>query len=247
MPLPDRWSPTRLDKVIIGGMGALCLEQLGHKDPMNENMAAGIAVEDAVKEGLLDHDKPVELCAKLALAKFDRLMALKARDVEKVQKKRGQIPGMVAGAIQALRQFGVPDFDGGDQHWVELKLEGVTQKIVGKMDFKYDGVIVEFKTTTAMPGAIRAAHARQAAIYGAANGNYAVKVCYATQKKCEVYDLEDQRKRIEEVRLSLINAERFLNRFETWEAVAQHVVPNYSSFYMSSDIMRAAGKELWGF
>ena len=247
MPLPDRWSPTRLDKVIIGGMGALCLEQLGHKDPMNENMAAGIAVEDAVKEGLLDHDKPVELCAKLALAKFDRLMALKARDVEKVQKKRAQIPGMVAGGIQALRQFGVPDFDGGEQHWVELNLEGVIKKIVGKMDFKYDGLIVEFKTSAALPSSIKAGHARQAAIYGAANGNHAVKVCYATQKKCEVYDLDDQRKRIEEVRLSLINAERFLNRFQTWEEVARNVVPNYGSFYMSSDTMRAAGKELWGF
>ena len=70
----------------------LILKQLGHREPMNHLMAAGIAAESAVKEGLLDHAKPIEACVNLALAKYDRMTVMKPNiNAEARAKKRTEI------------------------------------------------------------------------------------------------------------------------------------------------------------
>lgn len=250
MPLSfPRHSASEINLFVEGGPAAVILKHAGVKDPMNANMAAGIASEDGVREGLLNHDMPIERCVNLAVAKFNRLMALKAANVDGVEKKRKQVPDMVTNALEALRPYGTPQFPDSGQHKIDLTLEGVKAPFVGYLDFYYPehGLIVDLKTTTRMPSAVSPSHARQGAIYGTAMGNHEVRFAYATPKECRIYRQEDIRERIEEVRTIAQTMERFFSQYESWMEAARFVVPNYTSFYMSSPTMRAAGKQLWGF
>jgi hypothetical protein len=240
------WSPSTLTMPV----DAWILKELGHRDGMNAPMAAGIAVEDGVKEGLIDHKRPISQCVALAFAKFDRLTALKAISEESKANRRKHIEGMVTHAINALRPYGTPEFPGDGQHKVSLQLDGCEQSHTGFLDFLYPdhGLIVDLKTTLRLPTAnVSDSHRWQGAVYGTALGNHEMRFAYASGKECRIFRQEDIPQAIEEVRLATIAREKFMGLFSSYEEMAQHVVPDYSSFYMSSPAMRAAGKKVFGF
>lgn len=228
----------------------LILKQMGYRDPMNENMAAGIAVEDGVKEGLIDHDRSVDDCAKLAVRKYDRLTLMKPNiDAKKRQSKRDEVPAMVRNAIEALRPLGKPEFLNGEQQKIQIELVGVRKPLIGYLDFYYPekGLIVDLKTTGRMPKQISAAHARQGAVYSAAKSNFQMQFCYVTAKAACVYTQENAGQSMLEVAGIAQGRQRFFDLFSTWEEAARHVTPDYTSLHMSSSAMRDAGREVWGF
>ena len=228
----------------------LILKQLGYREPMNHLMAAGIAAESAVKEGLLDHAKPIEACANLALAKYDRMTVMKPNiNAEARAKKRAEIPGMVSHAINLLRPLGKPEFLDGEQQKISITLTDVRAPLIGYLDFFYPehGLIVDLKTTGRMPSKISDAHARQGAVYAAAKSNFQMQFCYATAREAKLMTQEDAAQRIHEVAGIALHRQRFFDLFTSWEEAARHVSPDYSSFYMSSPAMRDAGRQVWGF
>lgn len=228
----------------------LILKQMGHRDQMNHTMAAGIASEDGVKEGLLDHTKPIEDCVKLALAKYDRMTLMKPWiNADQRAKKRTEIPGMVGHAIEILRPFGKPEFLAGGQQKITIELTDVRAPLIGYLDFYYPehGLIVDLKTTGRMPSKISDAHARQGAVYSAAKSNFEMRFCYSTAREARLLTQENAAERMNEVATIALNRQRFFDLFESWEEAARHVTPDYSSFYMSSPAMRDAGRQVWGF
>ena len=231
-------------------LDALVLKQLGYRDAMNEKMAAGIAVEEAVKQALLDHSRSVENCVRLGLAKYDRLTLTKANiDSADKAKKRGEVPMMIVHAVEQLRPFGVPEFLDGSQQKIEIGLRDVRAPLIGYLDFFYPdkGLIVDLKTSGRMPSKISDAHARQGAVYATAKSNFEMQFCYVTAKAGKLLTLEDAPQRMNEVAGIALGRQRFFDLFETWEEAARHITPDYSSFYMSSAEMRQAGREVWGF
>lgn len=229
---------------------AWVLKELNFKDGMNAAMAAGIASEDGVKEGLLDHKRPISQCVALAHAKFDRLTAMKAISEESKSSRRKHIEGMVTHAINALRPYGTPVFPAEGQQKVSLQLDGCKQSHIGYLDFLYPdhGLIVDLKTTLRLPTAgVADAHRWQGGIYGTALSNHEMRFAYVSGKECRIFRQEDVPQAIEEVRRATIALEKFMQLFDSYEEMAQHIVPDYSSFYMSSPAMRAAGKQVFGF
>lgn len=228
----------------------LILKQLGHREPMNHLMAAGIASESGVQAGLLDHAKPIEDCVNLALAKYDRMTVMKPHiNADARAKKRTEIPGMVGHAINLLRPLGVPEFLNGEQQKITISLTDVRAPLIGYLDFYYPehGLIVDLKTTGRMPSKISDAHARQGAVYSAAKSNFKMAFCYATTRESKLLTQEDASQRIHEVAGIALNRQRFFDLFTSWEEAARHVSPDYSSFYMASPAMRDAGRQVWGF
>jgi hypothetical protein len=218
------------------------------KEPMNPAMARGIASEDGVAEGIRDHRRPIEDCVKLALAKFDRMMAMSPNSDDKKQTERRRIEGTVTAAIIELRKYGTPTFPDGGQHKISIDLDGVSVPAIGYLDFYYPnhGLIIDLKTVGRATSSISGAHARQGAIYAAAHANHEIRFAYASPKATVVLRQEDVPERLNEVTIIAQRLQRWLSQSPDRDVLASTLIPDYSSFYWSSPIMRAAGKDVFG-
>jgi hypothetical protein len=157
---------------------------------------------------------------------------------------------MVRQAYAALSPYGAPDVpEDGRQHRVEVKLEGVPVPCIGYTDFVFHqhGVVIDLKTSSTLPSAIKIAHARQGAVYARAFSNYAMLFAYCTPKKSTVYVLENPADHL----AALANIARRLDKFLSISADPQElaaiVCPDYDSFYWSDPQTRANGLALFGF
>ena len=148
------------------------------------------------------------------------------------------------------RGYGTPDVpDDGRQHRVEVALEGVSVPCLGYTDFVFHGhgMIVDLKTSSTLPSAIKVSHARQGAVYARAFSNYAMRFCYATPKKSAVYELENAADHLAALGNIAQRLERFLRVSADPHELAAMVCPDYEAFYWSSPIARANGLKVFGF
>ena len=219
------------------------------KEPMNPAIARGIASEDGVAEGVRDHRRPIEDCVRLAQAKFDRLMMMSPVPDDKKQMERKRIEGTVTGAIDELRKYGTPTFPEAGQQKISIDLDGVTVPTIGYLDFYYPdhGLIIDLKTVGRATSSIPAAHARQGAIYAAAHANHEIRFAYASPKSTVVLRQEDTPQRLDEVTIIAQRLQKWLSQSPDRDVLAGTLIPDYSSFYWSSPVMRAAGKDVFGF
>ena len=72
------------------------------------------------------------------------------------------------------------------EHW----LEDIPIPVVGYLDFAFEGIDIDLKTTKACPAAPRPDHVRQVALYRAARGR-AGGILYVTGKKYAYFDVDD--------------------------------------------------------
>lgn len=221
---------------------------LGHRGGVGISAHRGTAAEHGIERGLFSPDMPVSECQDAALKEFDRLTALCAganRD-----KEREAIPGIVETALAELRQYGAPSRpEGGRQHKIECRLDGVPVPVIGYLDFVFgqSGTIVDLKTQLALSSKIKEEHARQGALYQHAHGNYEMRFAYTTPKKIGVYVLENGRQHLEALRQIFLRMERFLSVSKDPKELAGIVCPDYSSFYWSDPATRAKGLQVFGF
>ena len=97
---------------------------------------------------------------------------------------------MVKNAMRELRPYGPPT---SMQGRVEVHIDGLFVPIIGFYDFEWSThkIIVDLKTTHALPSQIKLAHARQVSLYSAfRNHDYDPRLAYITAKKSAVYRLE---------------------------------------------------------
>lgn len=211
------------------------------RSPVGPAAHVGTAVEAGVEFALLNPGQAAEALA-IAHARYDEL----ASDAE----QRLKIAGMVEQAIGQLSRYGKPDVpEGGRQHRVEIALDGVPVPCVGFTDFVFHqhGVVVDLKTSGALPSAIKPAHARQGAVYAKAHGNYAMLFCYATPKKAATYQLDDPPAHLAALATVARRLERFLSLSRDPQELAAVVCPDYESFYWNEPQARANGRRVFGF
>lgn len=73
------------------------------------------------------------------------------------------------------------------EHWIH---DAISVPVIGYLDFGFDGIDVDLKTTKAMPSAARPDHVRQVSLYRVAR-NRRGALLYVTPKKMAQYEVDD--------------------------------------------------------
>lgn len=238
----ERHSPSSLN-LFCAAPAMFVLERvLGRRQPVGPPAHRGTAVEAGLAMGLADHSASVEACVDVAMRKYRELTALTP---DPRREKYGEdIPAMVASTLAELRPYGVPS---GAQGYVEWRPEGLKYPIVGYYDFAWEqhGIVVDLKTTAALPSQVKIGHARQVALY-AMSDNLDARVTYSTPKKIATYRVENIREHREALRQIAMTVERFLSLFpDDPTQLAGIVCPDLEAFYWTDPGARQAAFEQW--
>lgn len=207
----------------------------------------GSSVESGVSHGLFDHSASPEDCEAVALAQYDRLTALSGDD--KRDKERGVIPGMVRNGL-GLREKGNPIRPNqGDQHRIEVMIEGVPIPFLGYLDFEFATEVIDTKTTNAIPSVMPAAHARQFSLYKTARMNKRMRGAYISSKRMDILTLDRETYDRSMIELTVMakRMEKFLSVSNDPHELAAIVSHDPSTFYWSDPAMKAEGVRVFGF
>lgn len=164
---------------------------MGQRLPVSPAMIRGNAVETGVRFALLGDD--IDASVKRALDQYEAdCTREKLIDLDgKIAKERDVIAPSIELAVEALAGFGVPKYDdNGRQQKVSIfcrygDSEDDRIEVIGFLDFVFDGLIVDLKSTGRMPSTMSWGHQVQRAIYARATG-LPVKFCYCSPKKVEL-------------------------------------------------------------
>lgn len=199
----------------------------------------GVRVEAAIVEVLTGGS--VDEAVEAAERRFSKDNALNTN--LKDHDRKAHIRPMVEQAVECLKEYGEPEFDGNvidgrKQKKIELMCNGEGWKlpVIGYLDLDYPkhGLTVDIKTTQRMPTIITDSHQRQGAIYRAAKGNAAVRFLYVTPKKAGWHEIDEPTAALAQVKNGLNRQERFLRLGDA--ATLQSIVPtNEGSFYWTDD------------
>lgn len=203
----------------------------------------GTAAEAGIAAGL-SRNASLEECQDIALTEFDRLTALLADP--RRDKERTGVPKIVEQGLKELKPYGVPT---GMQGEMLHKVEGLLVPIKGFYDFLWEdkGILVDLKTTLALPSKISGAHARQVAFYNIAlSDNLDARISYVTPAKAATYQLENAREHYNSLVKCALTIQRFLSLSEDKQELASLVLPDTEGFFLSDPRSRQAAFEIWG-
>lgn len=209
--------------------------RFGHNFKFGVAPQIGVLVEKVVANALLER-MMLEDAIKEAEGAFLKNNALNTS--EKDRERVSDIGAMATLAYEELKQYGKPDFDGEEQHKIELvcKGDGWELPVIGYLDFKYPdhGLCIDLKTTLRIPSTMSDSHRRQEAVYKKALGNFAVKFLYVSPKKASILENEDSGESLRQVKAILNRQEKFL-RVGDAETLKSFVPVNSASFYWNGE------------
>lgn len=240
----ERHSPSSLN-LFCASPALFVLERvLMQRQPVGSPAHRGTAVEAGVALGLCEAADTAS-CVAEAFRRYDTESALSSDP--RREEYRKAIPDMVTLALDELRPYGKPS---SVQGFVEWRPDGLASPIVGYYDFLWadHGIVVDLKTTGALPSQIKTAHARQVALYASAiSDNIDARLTYVTPKKRATYRLENVREHRAALHKIALTVERFLALSDDPAFFATIVAPDLESFYWTDAGARQAAFELWGF
>lgn len=203
----------------------------------------GTSVEKGIAHGLETGASESE-CIKVAEEEFWRLSAL-SNDPSR-QKEKEAVPEMVKIGLKELMPYGQPTSSQGK---IEYWFESISVPFIGFYDFEWSNhnILIDLKTTHALPSKISTNHARQVALYTAARGNENdPRLTYVTTKKCATYRLENVSEHVKALERIGLAIQRFLSVSEDPMELASMVVPEVDSFYFKDAMVRQSVYEIWG-
>lgn len=228
----------------IGSPASFVLERLmGKRSQVGAAAHRGTSVEAGVVEALLNDLSDAE-AIKIAKDTFGRLTALSGDP--RRDKESEAVPEMVKQALNELRPYGKPSSTQGKISW---DVAGLAVPMIGFYDVAWEehGILLDLKTTHALPSKIKVNHARQVALYAACLGdNIDARLTYITPKKVATYTLENVREHVQALERIALTIQRFLSLSDDPKVLASYVVPDTDSFYFSDPLARQAAFELWG-
>lgn len=202
----------------------------GHKFKFGVAAQIGTLVEKVVANALLER-MDLEDAIKEAEGVFNKNNALNTS--EKDRARVSDIRAMAEIAYAELKPYGKPDFDGDEQHKIELICKGDNWElpVIGFLDFKFPnhGICYDLKTTLRIPSTMSDSHRRQEAIYRKALGNYSVRFLYVSPKKASTLENQDTGESLRQVKAILNRQEKFL-RMGDAEMLKEIVPVNAASF-----------------
>ncbi len=203
------------------------------KDETGAAMARGSAVEVGMLHGLHGKD-----AIGAALANFDLNIAGEIADHIDAERK------MIAPMVEQCAKWKAPSPVVASQFKVEYWLDGVSVPVIGYLDFAFEDIDVDLKTTKACPSSPRANHVRQAALYRAAR-NKRGALLYVTHAKHAFYEIDDEARDrgLGELQSAALSLQRFLTKCDSAEDAIRALPMNMDSF-MWSDATKAKVAEL---
>lgn len=221
---PDAWVARYLFNKRFAGSIAMTVGVEAENAVVNV-IAGGYSVDDAKKQA----HKMVRKSSGLGLT----LTSAETKRIEGMD-------GMIDNALEYLKQFGEPEFDGDIVDGIkQKKIELVCNAgnwslpIIGYLDFEYPklGKVIDLKTTMATPSNMSVEHMRQGSIYKGAKSNYSVEFLYVTPKKYVCHTIENHAPVLEEIKNILIRQERLLSRMSKEEI--RDIIPLTNTYYWS--------------
>lgn len=201
----------------------------GRRGPMSAAAMRGICTEDAVVAVLTGRGQAEAL--KDAHDKYDGMFLV---GNEKTTKERDMIEPCMQLALEALQDYGTPEFpeNGQEKISINAKTDDFVIPVIGYLDLVFPdaGLVIDLKTTGRCPSVMSAEHQLQRAIYQKAKGNQAVKFLYVTPKKTNLLEDGDPNELLGRAKKQIIRLERFL-RSGSKQDIAGVVPVNPSSFY----------------
>jgi hypothetical protein len=230
--------------LFIGSQAAFVLDKcLKKKGQVGAAAHRGTATEKGVVHGLVTGANDEE-CIGIAKDEFWRLTALSgdpARD-----KEEAAVPEMVKIGLRELRGYGPPT---STQGAIEYRFDSIAVPFIGFYDVEWSNhnILVDLKTTHALPSKISTNHARQVALYAAARGNEIdPRVTYITSKKSATYRVENVSEHVKALERIGLAIQRFLSISTDPMELSKHVMPDVESFYFKDPMTRQAVFEIWG-
>ena len=228
--------------LFIGSPAMFVLEKLlKRRSPVGCAAHRGTSVEDGVVAGLSGSTD--QEAVDVAKKKFASLTVMSG-DPRK-EKEESAIADFVKMGLSELRSYGQPTSFQGK---IEYKIDGLLVPLIGFYDMEWadHGILIDLKTSHALPSKISTNHARQVALYCAARSeNLDARLCYVTPKKVAVYKLENIRQHVEALGTIALTIQRFLSISKDPHELASLVVPDVDSFYFSDPLARQAAFETW--
>jgi hypothetical protein len=253
----ERWgiehlSPSSLNTFIASPAKFIATKIAKVKFPPGIAAMRGIAAEAGLVALAFDHELPTEIAAMIAreaIAKEFQHHSVDPADPVAQKELQRTIECVHAGA-DAVRQHGMPlsvqqSDDGRQQHRVEFDL-GVGIPIIGYLDLKFLGGIVDIKSTSRLPTKMPATHARQFSVYSAATGMRCAGL-YVAPTGARLLEVADGDLHLTTLRAAAYRLACFLSSFDTTEhLLAACPPPDLSSFHWSSPTEKAIAQSLFG-
>lgn len=222
--------------------GVYVMERLlGHKTPVGAAAHRGSAVEAGVIAGLMGAS--LNEATDTTNAIFTEKTALSSDP--RRDKERDALAGMVAQGISLLSPWGKPDRTQARKEW---QMEGIAVPVLGFSDAEYDdhGLIIDLKTSHALPTTIRTSHARQVASYVGAGSNVTGGVAYVTSKKSALYQLENASAHVAALTRMAHSLQNFLAISTDPNELASLITVDTDSFCLADPRARQHAFEVFG-
>ena len=160
-------------------------------------------------------------------------------------KERESLAGMVKQGIGLLAPWGKPDRTQQRKDW---QMDGIAVPMLGYSDLEYDGhgLIVDIKTTHALPSEIKTPHARQVASYLGPGANMTGGVAYVTGRKAALYKVENTAEHVAALARIALSLQRFLAISADANELAALLSIDTESFYLADPRARQHAFEVFG-
>jgi len=207
------------------------------KSSSGASAVRGIATEfvlaDKYEKGVFDYNlldvKFMSLCAESGIDLGD----IKTAKEKKLLKDFGTIID---------ENFDYKDLE-AYQEKVEVQIEDMPVPIIGYIDFRFKGKIVDLKTSTRMPTRPTEAQKRQMALYSMAYPKSGVDLFFATPKEHKKFTLKNLTLYKKQLRKVALSIQKFLSISDDKHELASLMYPNLDSWLWSG--MKEEANKIW--
>ena len=207
------------------------------KSSSGASAVRGIATEfvlaDKYEKGVFDYNlldvKFMSLCAESGIDLGD----IKTAKEKKLLKDFGTIID---------ENFDYKDLE-AYQEKVEVQIEDMPVPIIGYIDFRFKGKIVDLKTSTRMPTRPTEAQKRQMALYSMAYPKSSVDLFFATPKEHKKFTLKNLTLYKKQLRKVALSIQKFLSISDDKHELASLMYPNLDSWLWSG--MKEEANKIW--
>ena len=207
------------------------------KSSSGASAVRGIATEfvlaDKYEKGVFDYNlldvKFMSLCAESGIDLGD----IKTAKEKKLLKDFGTIID---------ENFDYKDLE-AYQEKVEVQIEDMPVPIMGYIDFRFKGKIVDLKTSTRMPTRPTEAQKRQMALYSMAYPKSSVDLFFATPKEHKKFTLKNLTLYKKQLRKVALSIQKFLSISDDKHELASLMYPNLDSWLWSG--MKEEANKIW--
>ena len=207
------------------------------KSSSGASAVRGIATEfvlaDKYEKGVFDYNlldvKFMSLCAESGIDLGD----IKTAKEKKLLKDFGTIID---------ENFDYKDLE-AYQEKVEVQIEDMPVPIMGYIDFRFKGKIVDLKTSTRMPTKPTEAQKRQMALYSMAYPDSSVDLFFATPKEHKRFTLKNLTLYKKQLRKVALSIQKFLSISDDKHELASLMYPNQDSWLWSG--MKEEANKIW--